>query len=386
MRKKIDYASMFSYNEKKDLYYCKRGGKQYYARDPKDLYDKLEALENPAPPPPPLFREVAEAWKAQKWEKIREKTKECYTAPYNRAVEEYGDAPIEDITAADIERIILRLKEQGYAGQTIKDQKSVLNQIFNFAIAHDPPYIRYNPCAAITLPRGLPKTKRKALPESVEARIISAVDSSDFALFPYLLLFTGLRRGEALGLRWGDIDFENDEIILSSQYQFVHGAGRRSDPKTEAGVRRIPLVEPLKNKLIRPKKAKDDDFIFTAPGGKPYSESTFKRHWLKYCKSIGCAEDFPERKRRKNGKEYTVHHWKTTITPHQFRHSFATIIFESGTDVRAAQLWLGHDDLATTEKVYQELRDAKKQKERSAFDAYMKDYSEKASGKPVGKP
>lgn len=374
-KKQIDYEGLFSYNEKRDLFYCKRGGRQYSAKSAKALYDKILALETEPEPETATFAEIADEWKDRKWPAIREKTQECYAKPLERAIEEYGAMPIEDITAADIERIILRMKGQGFSAQTIKDQKSVLNQIFNYAIAHDPPYIRYNPCTAIRLPRGLPKTKRRALDQSVESKIIAAVDKTDFGLFPYLLLFTGLRRGEALGLRWGDIDLENNEIRINSQFNFIKGAGRRSDPKTEAGIRTVPLVAPLRSKLVRPEDAEDDDYIFLAPGGNPYSESTFKRHWLKYCREIGCAVDEPEIRKRKNGKEYTVHHWKATITPHQFRHSFATIIFESGTDVRAAQLWLGHEDLATTEKVYQELRDAKKQKERTAFDAYINDYA-----------
>ena len=149
---------------------------------------------------PPLFREIAETWIDRKWPTLRPKTQECYEKPLERAVDEYGDMQLEDITAADIEALLLRMKAQGYSGQTIKDQKSVLNQIFNHAIAHDPPYIRYNPCTAITLPRGLPKT---ALTPETEKKIISVVDEDPFNLFPYLLLFTGLRRGEALGLRWG---------------------------------------------------------------------------------------------------------------------------------------------------------------------------------------
>lgn len=375
-KKKIDYTAFFTYDSKRDIYYFKRKGRKYYGKDPALLYEKLQQIEAGAGAEPviPLFKDVADAWKGEKWAQIRPKTQECYKKPLERAIEEYGETAIDEITAADVNRIVLRMKDQGFSGQTIKDQKSVLNQIFNYAIAHDPPYIRFNPCAAITLPRGLPKTKRKAIEESVEDKVIAAVDDTPFGLFPYLLLFTGLRRGEALGLKWGSIDFKNNEIIVDDQYQFIGGKGTTSQPKTEAGVRRLPLVEPLKKKLVRPKKAKDGDYIFTAPNGKPYSESTFKRHWLKYCREIGCAVDEPEKKKRKNGKEYTVHHWKPTITPHQFRHSYATIVFESGTDVRAAQLWLGHEDIATTERVYQELREAKKQKERQTFDKYMEKY------------
>ena len=374
-KKKLDYGSMFSYNADKDLYYCKRGGKQYYKRDPKALYDLVQALEAGEPPTPPTFRDIAEEWHDWKWPQIREKTQECYEAPYNRALDEYGDEPMESLTAADIDRLLLRMKQERYSLQTIKDQKSVINQIFNRAITRDPPVVRFNPCSAITLPRGLPKKKRHALDETVEAKVIAAVDKTPFGLFPYLLLFTGLRRGEAIGLRWGDIDFEENTIRLDSQYNFIRGKGQRSKVKTAAGVREIPLVAPLRKKLVRPEDAEDGDFIFTAPEGGPYSESTFKRHWLRYCREIGCAVDEPEQRKRKNGKStYTVHHWKPTITPHQFRHSYATIIYESGTDVRTAQLWLGHDDLETTQKVYQELREAKKKKERATFDDYMKRY------------
>ena len=372
-KKKIDYAAMYSYDPKTGLYYTTRtiNGKRrkFRSKDPEALHEKISAAEQ-AGARTPTFRDVADEWKTFKWQTIRPKTQECYTAPYNRAVQEYGDMEIDTITAADVNRLIVRMKNQGFASQTVKDQKAVLNMIFNHAIAHDPPYIQYNPCAAVTVPRGLPKTKRSAPEEEVITTIVSAADKSEFGLFPLLLLFTGCRRGEALALTWGDIDYENNVISINKAFTFLYGKATLGDTKTFAGNRTVPLLSVLRQHLVRPEDAEDDDLIFTAPGGKEYSESTFKRHWRKYCIDAGLYKETSVVRKDKDGKPYEWTRLDPTITPHQLRHAYATLIFESGTDAKIAQSWLGHADLLTTQNIYTDLRAEKARKEITKFAKY----------------
>lgn len=372
-RKKPNYAEMFSFDPKTELYYTTRTihGKtrKFRSRDPNQLASKVAAAE--AEPPPVLtFREVAEEWQAFKWPTIRPKTQECYTAPLNRAVDEYGSMPIDEITAADVNRIILRMKNKGFSAQTVKDQKAVLNMIFNYAIAHEPPYLKYNPCTAVTVPRGLPKTKRSAPEEDVITTIVNAAGQVDFSLFPLLLLFTGCRRGEALALTWGDIDEDRSMITIDKAYTFVNGKALLGDPKTFAGTRTVPLLSVLRQHLIRPADAQDSDLLFPAPCGKEYSESTFKRHWRQYCLAVGLYKETPVVRKNKDGKPYEWIRLDPTLTPHQLRHAYATLIYESGTDAKTAQSWLGHADLLTTQNIYTDLRAEKARKEMARFAKY----------------
>lgn len=371
-KKKIDYAAMYSFDPKSGLYYTSRTihgrARKFRSKDPEQLHEKIAAAE--AASPVPTFGEVADEWQDFKWPTIRPKTQECYTSPLRRAVDEYGSMAIDAITAADVNRIIIRMKNQGFAAQTVKDQKAVLNMIFNYAIAHDPPYLQYNPCAAVKVLRGLPKTKRSAPEEEVITTIVNAAGEVDFGLFPLLLLFTGCRRGEALALTWGDVDYDSSVISVSKAYTFVNGRAILGDPKTFAGNRVIPLLSVLRQHLIRPEDAEDDDLIFPAPCGREYSESTFKRHWRQYCLATGLYKETSVIRKDKDGKPYEWIRRDPALTPHQLRHAYATLVFESGTDAKTAQSWLGHADLLTTQNIYTDLRAEKARKEISKFARY----------------
>lgn len=371
--KKPNYAEMYSFDAKTGMYYATRTihgkSRKFRSKYPEKLHEKITAAEN-TPAPVPTFRQIAEEWKEYKWPTIRPKTQECYTAPLQRALDEYGDMDIRTITAADVNRIILRLKNQGMASQTVKDQKAVINMIMNFAIAHDPPYLQYNPCAAVTVPRGLPRTKRSAPEEDVITKIVNAADTAAFGLFPLLLLFTGCRRGEALALTWGDIDTKQKVIHVTKAFTFQYGKAVLGDPKTFAGVRDVPLLSVLQARLNRPEDAEDDTLIFRAPNGKAYSESTFKRHWRQFCIDAGLTKETPVILKDKDGKAYEWIRIDPAITPHQLRHAYATLVFESGTDAKTAQGWLGHADLLTTQNVYTDLRAEKAKKEISKFARY----------------
>ena len=381
--KKVDYAAMFSYDSKAGLYYCSRSingvKKKFRAKDPKELYDKVEAAVN-APPVIPTFREIAEQWQDQKWETIQDNTRVGYTSSYKRAVDQLGDRPIDAIIPADINRIILQMKAQGYAAKTVKAQKSILKMIFDFAITQEDAWITFNPVSAITIPRGLPKKKRSAPDDDVMQIIIDNVDTATFGLFPYLLIYTGCRRGEALALTWGDIDFEENEVSISKEYAYPYGMPILKTPKTEAGFRTVPLLPGLKQHLVRPPKAKDDTLLFPSPDGRPLQENAFRRRWRHYCKDVGLVTDVPEKRVSKQNREYIYHNIKPTITPHQLRHGYATLLHESDIDAKTAQSLLGHADIHTTLQIYTDIRDGHRKAQADKLTGYMaKKYGESDS-------
>ena len=365
---------MFSYNPKKDLYYAKRGGKQYYARDPKDLFDKLERIENQAEKPPPTFREIAEEWQKEKWEQISENTKQCYNAYYDRLVQDLGEYPIADLSACDFQRIILRMKDEGYAAKTVMTTRTVANMIMNYAITRDPPLIRYNPVSAVSVPRGLPKTKRSAPETDVQRLINENVRSARFGLFPFLLVYSGLRRGEALALTWGDIDFEEKSINVEKSIIFPHSKPELAAPKTAAGIRRVPLFPQLEKELLHvtPNHPKDTDLIFGMPhGNKPMTLFTFEKSWREWAQDVGLASDMPTHAKGKNGRMYTTHHWKASVTPHQLRHLFVTLCFEAGVDAETTKEWAGHTDIQTTLQIYTDLRKKHETTQREKMIRYL---------------
>lgn len=373
--KKIDYASMFSYDEKKGLYYAYRtiDGKKrkFYAKNPEELYRKIEAAVN-VEPVMPTFREVAEEWKEFKWPQIEFKTQECYAPAWKRAIKEFGELRIDEVIPAHIARLINRMENDGYSSKSVKTQKTVTKMIFDYAILHDPPYLLINPTKSVTVKRGLPKRKVEAPEDDVIQAIIDNVDTAYFGLFPYVLLETGCRPCEARALTWGDIDFENDKINISKEYVFHGGMPYFKTTKTEAGIRKVHMTPGLKKHLVRPRSAADDQLLFPSEDGKsPLQQNAYDRRWRHYCKEVGFVEIIPEERVSKTGRRYIYNNVKTTLKPYQLRHGHSTIIFESGVDEKTHQVEMGHSDITITLQQYTDLRAKHKKDEIKKIDAYM---------------
>lgn len=367
MAKKINYASMFTLR-KDGRYqgsYTDATGRHYvYDRDPEKLWHKLN---DPKEDQPILFKDIAELWHDKHWDRIKDGTKACYSAPYSRALELFGNISATDIEAADIYNHLMRLKDQDLSAKTIKTQRTIYKLIYENAIIDENigKIIRYNPAKNVPLPTAIkPPVKRSAPENSTLQKIYDSATTTDFGLFALLLVSTGFRRGEALALKWEDIDFVNKSISCTKSISF-RGTAKEGETKTDAGIRTVPLLPGLEAVLKKPSTAKSTDYIFhgTDPS-KCMCESTYRRSWLRYCREMGFAEDHSEEIIIK-GKKKITHHYKPTLTAHFFRHGYATTLYDAGVDVYTAQKLLGHANVETTIAIYTHLR---KEREMASLD------------------
>jgi integrase len=376
MAKKPNYAAMFTHRrDGRYMTTCVVNGKRKYLydKDPEALYKKLNT---PQEEKPLLFRDIAMAWQNDAWEKIREGTKACYNSHFDRAVERFGDRIATEIEPHEISAHLQILKAKGLAASTIKKQRVVYKQIFQYAIM-DNEYgrtIRYNPVLNVKLPDGLPKAKKREAPEDdVVKQIRNSAATAYFGMFALFLICTGFRRGEALAIQWKDVDFAKGTISCGSSISFRGSTSKEAPPKTAQGYRAVPILPALSEALERPTRAKSTDYIFYgADPSKPMSKSTYDRRWLHYCKDLGFVIDEPEIKVSKQGKVYTVHHYKPTLTAHILRHGYATMLFEADVDVFTAKTLLGHSDIETTMAIYTHLRERKKADSIEKLKEYSK--------------
>ena len=301
------------------------------------------------------FAEVADEWLIEKEHSIREATRLLYNRETEKA-KEYFTGSIKSIRPLDVKRYISKIIKKGYSGETTSKGLGVLQQIFSYAVIEG--YIDVSPAAEVRVPKGLPKKKREALTAEQEAIVRrSGIErKATFWLFPYLLLFTGMRRGEALALTYADIDRKNMVIHVNKKVDYSTGAKPKLDHflKSENGERDIPLLPPLADAL--PKNA--IGLVFPGKSGSYMTDTEMRGLWKKYCFEVGFVEDGGEK------LEYP-------ITPHCMRHSFATICFEAGLDPRSAAEFLG-DNVQTLEAVYTHLRAEKKE---SAADKLIKHFA-----------
>jgi integrase len=341
--KKINYASL--YTLRKDGRYMgywhdKEGRHAIYDRDPESLYNRIQEKENHAPEPL-TFEQAAKAWEAKHWDYVGEKTIETYAAPLRRVMDQYGEMLAEEVTAQSVQAFLADLARKGYAKRTVQMHRDILNMIFNNAIIEYG--LRFNPCSAVSLPRNLPSRKRE-LPNDGAIEAVKNGLESPFGLFAYFCLYSGLRRGELLALRYEDINRESREICVDKAVEYVGNNPRIKSPKTAAGVRVVPLLDPLAAAL--PKKEKG--LVFGNDDGRPLTKEQYKKRWAKYCKTIG-----------------------HDITAHQLRHGYATILYEAGVPDKDAQELLGHSNITLTRDVYTHIRSLRKQETAKKLNDFV---------------
>jgi integrase len=365
-KKKLDYASMFTL--RKDGLYMARytdqtGRHSLYDRDPEKLYKKLQEATAPKEERLPTFREIAEEWERQHRETITDRTWNNYASHYNSILSKHGDKLIAEVSALDVTNHLAQAKAQGYSATVVNTIRSLYRMIFDFAIVNE--YAQYNPVTSVKLPRGLKRGKRTA-PTDTQIKQIFAAADAPFGLFPVFLLCTGCRKSEALALSWNDVDFKSREIKITKSLDYTSGANPKyKPPKTDAGIRTVPIIDVLYDMLQQAYIVRTSDLIFPAPdsnrGGKGGGLMTlrgYEGHWNKYCEAAG----------------FIGSDGKPTLTAHNLRHGTATLMFELGVDELTAQRILGHSRIEITREIYTELRSNQKMKSVDKFNAGMRAY------------
>ena len=148
-------------------------------------------------------------------------------------------------------------------------------------------------------------------------------------MFPLFALLSGLRKQEILALQWKDIDFDENIISVTKAIEHVGQKPHIKSTKTESGVREVPLLDILKNKLLN-KQGCPESYIFSQNNGKsPLTENQFERAYKKYCSEVGIS-----------------------CSSRQLRHSYATVAVEEDIAPKDLQNALGHADITTTMNVY----------------------------------
>lgn len=353
MAKKLDYASLYTLR-KDGRYvgtYADDAGRHYvYDRDPERLYKKLQELTSPTEPVTPTFGQIAEEWEREHREEIEDRTWNNYAPHVTDIVNEHGKTPIDEVEAADVLNDLARAKAKGFSATVVNTRKSIYRMIFDYAIIKG--YLKYNPATSVRLPKGLKRGKRTS-PTKEQMKVILSNPSAPFGLFPFLLLCTGLRKSEALALTWDDVDLDGKTIQINKSIDYTNPSSPKyKPPKTEAGVRSVPIIDLLLDQLKKEYNGRKGNLLFPCPasnrggkGGGLMTERAYDGAWERYCKSVGLMEG-----------------GKPSITAHNLRHGTATLMFELGVDELTAQHILGHSRVEITREIYTDLRDQQKKK------------------------
>ena len=299
-----------------------------------------------------------------------------YRANVNTHIKpELGHIPLGKLTTTDIQKFYNRLLNPpdgspGICPKTIKNTNGVLSKAMSVAVVNG--YIRSNPCVGTILPR-VEKHEVEPLTDDQVALLLQLAEKDEeYGILLKVILLTGVRKAEAMGITWDCVDFRRGVIHINKQLQ--------KRPKRDGGVmfssskngkgrvlKPAPYVmELMKKRYDQQIRQKEHASVawkgwqteaehrtalaFTTLFGTPLQPQTVYNHFKKIAVEIGAP----------NAKV------------HDLRHTYAVLSLQNGDDVKTVQGNLGHATAAFTLDVYGHVSDAMKAASANRMEEYVR--------------
>lgn len=307
------------------------------------------------------FKEVYETWFSNYQKTVKESTWASTKLIFRvHILPSIGDNFIGKMDVLYCQKIVDKWADK--SPKLFKKYKNYAANVFDYAISIQ--LINSNPMRIVSIPKGEAlKIEKKAVDFYTREELIEFlrfVESFDYRLYTFffLLAYTGLRKGEALALYWSDVDFKSKTLdITKTVTRGEKGRILINKPKTKNGSRKIFLDDGLVTTLRKFKKnssniisiTNQDQLIFETDGH-AYNP-TVTKFWLQQI--------------------YKANPNLKVITAHGFRHTHASLLFESGASLKDAQEILGHSDIQTTANIYTHVTENKTKTTISNFSKFM---------------
>lgn len=328
---------------------------------------------------------------------IKDHTFQNYKYMYELHVKpDFGNRILADLKKSDVKRFYNMLVDQRHLRvSTVDNIHTVLHQVLDLAVEDN--LIRMNPSnnvlRELKQSHGFLITKRSALTRDEEALFLNYLKKNHqyHHWYPIFALMdgTGLRVGEATGLRWCDVDFENNLIDVNHTllyYNHRDGNGcyfSVNTPKTAAGRRTVPMSQTVRDALIEEKNIQEQlgiksrasvdgytDFIFVNRFGNVQHQGTLNRALRRIMRD--CNDEILMQRQEDDPKELIL---LPRFSCHVLRHTFTTRLIESGMNVKVVQDILGHADITTTMNIYADVTNELKRVEFGTYESYMAEYA-----------
>ena len=269
-----------------------------------------------------------------------------------------------------------KAEHEGLAPKTIVNINLFLHKALSYAVNEG--YIQSNPAASLNLPRGN-KPQIEILTRDEQAQLMRTTYQHRYGVFIRLALFTGMRIGELLGLRWEDVDYRSNLIHIRRTLSRLNKINRPTDgntteiviqqPKSQNSIRSIPLLPAIVNdlhawasmqqqdKLIAGEAYVESGYIVTNPNGGFIEPRTFKDYYNEILSIAGLRH----------------------FTFHALRHTFASRAMEQGMDAKTLSMILGHYSVSFTLDTYTHVLDDHKHEGMALMDDLFNDTAPQAN-------
>lgn len=291
----------------------------------------------------PTFEELAQLWLENYKTTVKPSTFENVKSKVEKMTEEhFKELKLKKITVAYCQRVVIELSKTYVL---YNHYLSVINRIFKYAVLMD--VLNSNPFDKVIKPKSR-QVQRKGnflTKEELKEFLKLAQTTTLSYFFPlvHLMSYTGLRQGEALALKWSDIDFENKKITVDKTAVRIKEKQTLQTPKTKNS-KRVISIDPTTLSILKSWKKDqikiyfkngkhfegDDNFIFTNE----------RADWVQIHNFIPYF------------KRFVTDHKLKPITPHGLRHTHASLLFSAGVEPKNISDRLGHSTVQITLDLY----------------------------------
>lgn len=283
------------------------------------------------------FRELSDLWLTnKKVGNVREQSLNTIKRQLKVINTHIGDMKVKDLRESHIESIRGKMLTAGTIEQYniyLTRIKSIIKYAVNKSIVP----------RDITSGMDAVKNENKAIKRALTREELNMIEKAELnsleRCFISVLLYTGLRRNEALALNVEDVDLAKGMINVSKTLIASKNVANclQEYTKTSSGIRKVPIPKPLTPVLKDYTAGKSGILFTTNKGGYIPSGGAFQYRWNKILTKLQAASNKP---------------LANDITPHIFRHTYASDLYKAGVDIKQAQYVLGHSDIRTTLGVY----------------------------------
>ncbi len=330
----------------------------------KRLMEEQERLE--AEGLPPMDTTVTVSQLLDRWHKVIVATRRETTASnYRYMIDGHivpfvlpggrtlGSKKVAKLPFSDVDALLDAKREAGLSASTRRLIRSVLVQAINQAMKWR--IVTRNE-AAMSTPVTVTRSEGRSLSPAQAKRLMETLKICPMGTLFTVMLTTGMRRGEALGLRWEDVDLKKGVISVRQQLQRINGELKATEVKTERSRRSINLAKPtvvaLKEHKVTQKRERlespawtETGYVFTTTLGTPLDPRNVAKQFESNCLKA------------KIGK------WH----PHELRHSAATLMLATGIPLQVVSAVLGHASIRITGDVYGHVLDPQRQNAADAL-------------------
>jgi integrase len=262
-----------------------------------------------------------------------------------RLVPDLGARKLAEVQRVDLQRLVGRMQASGKSPSTIRNTINAARALYRWAVRDD--LLQHDPTNNLDLPAVRGRRDRIASPLEADA-LLTALPEAERPLWT-TALYAGLRRGELRALDWSDVDF--DRGVIHVERSWDNKAGEVL-PKSEAGRRDVPIAEALRLVLLRHKLAQGRGglgLVFGRSATRPFNASTVQSRAQRAWAAAGLGR----------------------LTPHNCRHTYASLMIAAGTSAPTLQRFMGHASITMTIDRYRHLMPGAELEAAAKLDAYL---------------